>query len=158
MNYAQYYGIVPDTNYLFKSHEIDSVSLKRSVKIDHLARILDIDTALLESLNPVYKLKLIPHLENEKFSIILPSNKSGLFITNEDSIYLELAKLELSEKLEYPELTDIEKIRYRVKGGDYLDKIAKKYNCKTSDIMLWNDMKSTTIKIGQRLNIYRTIK
>ena len=66
--------------------------------------------------------------------------------------------MELAEKLNYPSFSDIEKIRYTVKGGDYLGKIAKKYNCKTKDIMLWNDLKNHKIKIGQKLNIYRTVK
>ena len=61
-------------------------------------------------------------------------------------------------KVEYPAFSDIEKIKYVVKRGDYLGKIANKYNCKIKDIMLWNDLKNSNIKEGQRLYIYRIIK
>ncbi len=158
MNFANDYGILPDTNALFDTHQVDSVYLKKPVKIDHLAKLLNIDSVFLTQLNPTYRQKLIPKTKNERFPIILPNNKSGEFLSNEDSIYVVLEKMELAEKLNYPSFSDIEKIRYTVKSGDYLGRIAKKYNCKTKDIMLWNDLKSHKIKTGQKLNIYRTVK
>ena len=158
MNFANEHGIFPDYQYKYKKYSIDSVHLNRSIKISHLAKLLEVDTALLRALNPVYRVNLIPSLDNEKFPIILPDNKAGFFLLNEDSIYLELEKMELAEKLNYPDFTDIEKIRYKVKKGDFLGKIANKYKCTIKDIMLWNDLKNHNIKIGQRLNIYRTVK
>ena len=35
--------------------------------------------------------------------------------------------------------------------------IAKKYKCTIKDIMLWNDLKNHSIKVGQRLNIYKNV-
>ena len=46
------------------------------------------------------------------------------------------------------------RIRYRVKNGDYLGKIAYKYGVRVSDIKRWNGLKNTNLKIGQRLSIY----
>ena len=66
--------------------------------------------------------------------------------------------MEVAEKLEYPLFTDIEKIKYKVKRGDYLGRIARKFNCKVSDIMRWNDLKTTRIKEGKTIYIYQTIK
>jgi len=158
LNFASSYGILPDKNFLFKTHTIDSVYLNRPVKIEHLAEILSIDLKLLEELNPVYKTKLVPHLSTEKFPIILPDYKWGLFLNNEDSIYELLQKMELEEKLEYPLFTDIKKTKYVVKRGDYLGRIARKHNCKVSDIMMWNDLKSSKIREGDRLYIYKLIQ
>ena len=128
------------------------------MKISHLAQLLNIETNLLKALNPTYRINLIPSLEGEKFPIILPDNKAGFFIVNEDSLYVELEKMELAEKLNYPAFTDVEKIRYKVKKGDFLGKIANKYKCTIKDLMLWNDLKNHNIRVGQRLNIYRTVK
>tara|TARA_B100001250_G_scaffold400012_1_gene410065 strand:+ start:1595 stop:2797 length:1203 start_codon:yes stop_codon:yes gene_type:complete len=158
MNFATEHGISKAQKSFFKAHEVDSVYLKRSVKISHLAHVLKIDTLELEVLNPTYRTKLIPSIENEKFPIILPHNKAGIFLLNEDSIYKKLESMEQLEALDYPEFTDIEKIRYKVKKGDYLGKLAKKYKCEIKDIMLWNDLKNHSIKVGQNLNIYRTVK
>tara|TARA_B100000902_G_C27272209_1_gene896890 strand:+ start:205 stop:1407 length:1203 start_codon:yes stop_codon:yes gene_type:complete len=158
MNFANEHGIFADDQYKYKKYSIDSVHLNRSIKISHLAKLIEVDTNLLKALNPVYRVNLIPSLDNEKFPLILPENKAGFFILNEDSIYLELEKMELADKLNYPDFTDIEKIRYKVKKGDFLGKIANKYKCTIKDIMLWNDLKNHNIKIGQRLSIYRTVK
>ena len=157
MTYAEEHGIYPDTNYLFKSHQIDSVYLQRPMKIAHLSKLLSIDSILLAELNPVYRNKLVPSLDTERFSIALPENKVGLFIMNEENIYKQAEEMEREEQTKYPEFTDIEKIRYRVKSGDYLGKIANKYKCTIKDIMLWNDLKSHNIKVGQRLNIYKNV-
>ena len=158
MNFAAEHGIYKSNENTFASYEIDTVYVKRPIKMSHLAEILQLDTLLLERLNPAYRIKLIPYVEAENFPIILPYNKVGLFITNEETIYQKLESMELAEKLDYPEFTDIEKIRYKVKSGDYLGKIAKKNQCTVKDIMLWNDLKSHNIKVGQRLNIYKTVK
>ena len=158
MNFATEYGISPDPNYEMNTHEIDSVFLKKAINIEHLATILEIDTGLLKKLNPTYRTKLIPSLDGEKFPIILPNYKVGFFIINEDSIYKRVASMELAEGQTYPLFSDIEKIRYTIKKGDYLGKIAKKYNCKIQDIMLWNDLKTETIRAGKVISIYRTVK
>tara|TARA_B100001250_G_scaffold409671_1_gene434502 strand:- start:2203 stop:3423 length:1221 start_codon:yes stop_codon:yes gene_type:complete len=158
LNFAELHGVKPAENTFFKLHKIDSVHLKRPVKIAHLAQILNIEQSLLGDLNPMYRVQLIPHLDDEKFPVFLPDYKWGVFLNNEDSIYVELEKLEETEELTYPIYTDIEKIKYKVKKGDYLGKIANRYNCRVSDIMQWNDLKSTKIKLGKTLYIYRTIK
>ncbi|MAQ47460.1 MAG: lytic transglycosylase [Flavobacteriales bacterium] len=158
MNYATHHGIYPDTSYNFNRYKTDSVYLKKPVKISHLAKVLDIDEKTLEKLNPVYRNKLVPYKNGEKFHVILPDYKWGVFLNNEDSIYSVLAEMEELENLEYPIFSDIEKVKHVVKRGDYLGRIARIYKCKVSDIMMWNDLKSTKIREGQKLYIYQTIK
>ena len=158
MNYASQHGIFPDTSYSFHRQKIDSVYLRRPVKISHLAKVLDVEEKMLETLNPVYRNKLVPYKNGEKFHVILPDYKWGVFLNNEDSIYSLLSEMEALEDLEYPLFSDIEKIKHIVKRGDYLGRIARTYKCKVSDIMMWNDLKSTKIREGQRLYIYQTIK
>ena len=158
MNYASQHGIFPDTSYSFHRQKIDSVYLRRPVKISHLAKVLDVEEKMLETLNPVYRNKLVPYKNGEKFHVILPDYKWGVFLNNEDSIYSLLSEMEALEDLEYPLFSDIEKVKHIVKRGDYLGRIARTYKCKVSDIMMWNDLKSTKIREGQRLYIYKTIK
>ena len=158
MNFASEYGISPSAKIDFKTIQVDSIYLRRPAKIQHIAEILNIDSKIIEELNPVYTEKLIPSLANEQFPIFLPQYKWGWFLANEDSIYVLLDQKEKKEKLEYPVFTDVEKISYKVKRGDYLGRIARKYNCRVSDIMLWNDLKNTKIKEGNRLYIYKSIK
>ena len=158
MNYASEHGIKADTTYSIDTHTIDTIQLKKPIKISHLAEVLQIEQSLIEDLNPVYKNKLVPYRSGEKFHVVLPHYKWGVFLNNEDSIYSLLNKMEEAENLEYPLFSDIEKIKYVVKSGDYLGRIARKYKCKVSDIMTWNDLSSSKIKVGQKIYIYRTIK
>ncbi len=158
LNFAELHGVKPSKNEFFNLHKTDSVYLKRPVKLSHLSKVLQIDQTMLEDLNPMYSIKLIPYLDDVRFPVFLPDYKWGVFLNNEDSIYNELEKMEQSESLIYPLYTDIEKIKYKIKKGDYLGKIAKKHKCSVSDIIRWNDLSSTNIKSGKTLYIYRKIK
>ncbi len=42
---------------------------------------------------------------------------------------------------------------YKVVKGDTLTKIAKKYGTTVTNLKKWNGLKSSTIKIGQVLNV-----
>lgn len=43
---------------------------------------------------------------------------------------------------------------HTVKSGETLSKIASKYKCSVTDIKKWNNLKSTTINVGQKLKVY----
>ena len=47
-----------------------------------------------------------------------------------------------------------DQIRYKVKSGDFLGKIAERYGVGVSEIKRWNGLRSNNLKIGQRLIIY----
>ena len=126
--------------------------------MEHLAELLNLELETLEKLNPVYRIRFVPSLNSEKFPIFLPKNKIDQFLEQEDAIYAELRRMALAEELNFPAFTDIEKITYIIKKGDYLGKIAAKYNCTVKDIMLWNDLKTHKINAGHRIMIYRAVK
>lgn len=50
-----------------------------------------------------------------------------------------------------------QKIYYTVKSGDALGTIASKYHVTVTDIKRWNKLSSNTIRIGQRLIIYKKV-
>ena len=63
-------------------------------------------------------------------------------------------ELKLREKA-LPELVETsDQIRYRVKSGDVLGKIAEKYGVRVSELKRWNGLRNNNIRIGQRLIIY----
>ncbi len=45
-------------------------------------------------------------------------------------------------------------IRYKVRSGDFLGKIANKFGVRVSDLKRWNRLKNSRLKIGQRLSVY----
>ena len=46
-------------------------------------------------------------------------------------------------------------ITYTVKSGDTLNKIARKYHVKVSDLKKWNKLKGDMIREKQKLKIYQ---
>jgi membrane-bound lytic murein transglycosylase D len=85
----------------------------------------------------------------------LPLDAVGKFLSNEEAIYAyAAAEFEKREK-PLPELLEVtNRVRYRVKSGDYLGKIANRYGVTVSQVKRWNSLRSNSLKVGQRLSIY----
>ena len=133
----------------------DTIHVKQMISLDQVAKFTDTKMELLQHLNPSYKLDIIPALNNKTYTLRLPLNKMGDFVQNETQIYRAAqAEFEAREK-PLPQFFEIDsKIRYKVKSGDYLGKIAQKSGVKVSQIKKWNGLRTNDLKIGQRLTIY----
>ena len=46
-------------------------------------------------------------------------------------------------------------ITYKVKKGDTLGKIAAKYHVTVNQLKKWNHLRSTNLRIGQKIRIYK---
>ena len=136
--------------------ETDTVMVKQLIGLDHVAEVMKVDTEVLQFLNPAYKLDVIPFVKNENYTLRLPLDKIGTFVTHEDAIYAK-AKEELDKREKpLPQLINVEnKIRYKVRSGDYLGLIARKFGVRVSQIKRWNGLRNNNLKIGQRLTVYR---
>ncbi len=139
----------------FAYFETDTIKVKQMITLDQVSEYMNIDIEELQFLNPSYKLDIIPYIKDEDYVLRLPLDKIGAFVANEDQIYT-LAKTEFDKREKplpkYFEAND--RIRYRVRSGDYLGKIARRYGVRVSSIKKWNGLRSNNLKIGQRLTIY----
>ena len=135
--------------------ETDTIHIKKTVSFDQITEQTGIETAMLQFLNPEYKLDIIPFIKGKEYTLRIPKKQADVFLKNETKLYAlvdaDAAKRE-KPLLQYFEMD--KRIRYRVKNGDYLGKIAYKYGVRVSDIKRWNGLKNTNLKIGQRLSIY----
>lgn len=136
-------------------YETDTIRTKRMLTFDQISDITGVESEMLQFLNPSYKLDIIPHITDENYTLRLPRDKAGIFVSNEESIY-EYAETELAaKKKELPEFVETESsIRYRVKSGDFLGKIAEMYGVSVTSIKRWNNLRSNNLRIGQRLTIH----
>ncbi|WP_121666108.1 lytic transglycosylase domain-containing protein [Mesonia aquimarina] len=136
-------------------YETDTIQVKQLLKFDQISKVTGIDKELLSFLNPSYKLGIIPFIEDEEYYVRLPIRESGVFVANENEIYGHVTK-ELEEaKEELPRYVEADaKIRYRVRSGDYLGRIAERYGVGVSKIRRWNNMRNNNIRVGQYLTIY----
>jgi len=129
--------------------------VKQTITLEQVSNIVGIPLDQVQFLNPQYKLDIIPVVKGKKYYIRLPIEKVGKFVQNEEAIYA-YAKEELDKREKpLPELLTAEsQVRYRVRSGDYLGKIADKYGVRVSQIKKWNKLSSNSLRIGQRLTIY----
>lgn len=135
--------------------ETDTIHVKELITFDQISSLVGISKKELEVLNPQYKLNIIPKVQGKTYTLRLPVKHIGTFVSNEEAIYA-FAKAEL-EKQEKPLprlVNSSDRIRYKVKSGDYLGKIAERYGVGVSQIKRWNGLRSNNLRIGQRLTIY----
>ena len=133
----------------------DTIHVKQMISLDQVAELTDTKIETLQHLNPSYKLDIIPVLDTKTYALRLPLSKIGDFVQNETQIYATAkAEFEAREK-PLPQFFEIDsKIRYIVKSGDYLGKIARKFRVRVSQIKKWNGLRTNDLKIGQQLTIY----
>ena len=152
--YAEEHGFVsngPKVPYI----ATDTIKVKQMITLDQVARVTNIPIEELEFLNPSYRLGTIPVVKDEDYVLRLPLDAVGKFVNHEEAIYA-FAQEEFNQREKpLPQFFEQgDKIRYRVKSGDYLGKIANEYGVSVSQIKRWNNMRNSRIRIGQRLTIY----
>jgi membrane-bound lytic murein transglycosylase D len=152
--YAKAHGfktLSPEHKYM----ETDTVVVKHLITLDQVAEVTGTPIEELQFLNPSYKLDIIPVVKGENYTLRLPIDVIGKFVNNEAEIYAFVKEeLEKREKPLPKFFNANDRIRYKVKSGDYLGKISRLYGVRVSQIKRWNGLRSNNLKIGQRLTIY----
>jgi len=135
--------------------ETDTVQVKRQLTFEQLYETLNVDIEVLQFLNPQYKLDIVPYIKDRNYTLTLPVKDIGKFLSNEKEIYAFADVEEAKREKPLPKyVEENSRTVYRVRSGDYLGKIATKFGVSISSIKRWNNMRSTRLKIGQRLTIY----
>ncbi|WP_271405626.1 lytic transglycosylase domain-containing protein [Tenacibaculum soleae] len=152
--YAEKHHIYPKLPNIFH-FETDTVRVKRTISFDQISEKTKIDTELLSFLNPSYKLDIIPYVKSKSYAVRLPRKNIIDFLDKEKEIYTLANEDDAKREKPLPKYFEMDKrIRYKVRSGDYLGKIANKFGVRVSDIKRWNGLRSHRLKIGQRLSIY----
>jgi membrane-bound lytic murein transglycosylase D len=133
-----------------------------------ISDLIDIPVAQLQILNPSYKLNVVPSYKEQSHYLRLPKEKIAVFTSNESKIYAYIDReANLREKpfqivspivaqdsVNTSQRLDQAKIRYyRVKRGDNLTTIAKKYDIAVEDLKKWNNIKGNKVAYGKNLKI-----
>jgi len=142
-------------NELLNTFETDTIVVKRQITFDQINKVLETDNKLLEFLNPQYKLNIIPVVKGRNYTLTIPKYLVGKFVSNEDHIYAFAEADDAKREKPLPKYFESnDSIRYRVRSGDYLGKIANRYGVSVSSIKRWNGLRSNNLRVGQRLTIY----
>ena len=152
--YAEEHNIYSELPKIF-NFQTDTIQVKRTISFDQISEKIAIDEDVLAELNPSYKLDIIPFIKDRKYALRLPSNKVIEFLDKEKEIYALADTDDAQREKPLPKYFEIDRrIRYKVKSGDFLGKIANKFGVRVSDLKRWNSLKTSRLKIGQRLSVY----
>ena len=168
--YHKEHGIKPERAPI-KHFATDTVMIKRQMSFKQISDLIDIPVAQLQILNPSYKLNVIPSYRDQSHYLRLPQDKMAVFISNESKIYAYVDReANLREKPfqivrpivsqdsvnTFQRLAQAKVRYYRVKRGDNLSTIAKKYDIAVEDLKKWNNIKGNEVAYGKNLKINGT--
>jgi membrane-bound lytic murein transglycosylase D len=150
MNFAAEHHIEPVKAPFLYEH-IDTLQISYSINFSQITENIKISIDELRFLNPRYKLDVIPEMGSRQL-LVLPHELVSSFLVYENQILSSSASIgNISKNVRS------QKISYVVERGDFLHKIAIKYNCSPSDIRQWNHLLSDFIAPGQTLILWISI-
>jgi membrane-bound lytic murein transglycosylase D len=135
--------------------ETDTVVVKGPVTFQAIAQHTNTPIDLLRFLNPIYRRGIVPENENGNY-IRLPISKVPKYIEKEKDILNTIpSHLNFHDILAKAGSTENRvEITHSVQPGDYLHKIAVKYNCTIDDINIWNPNMNSDLAIGQQVKLW----
>lgn len=161
MNYAQEHGICPADP--LPTMAADTIITTRRQHLKQIADNIDIPLAELRRLNPQYPRDIIPG--GKSYAICLPIEKAGMYIDLQDTILAYRAEELIHNRRDEIELLHRTSVNggysingvtyYKIKEGDTLGGIAKKFRVSVKQLKAWNGLKSDMIRAGKTLKIGR---
>lgn len=156
-HYHSLHGIEPSDEHLPLT--TDTIHIDRIMHLEQIASTIGTPMEVLRALNPQFKQDIVPAVRGRSYDIVLPLSEVGKFLDKEDEIMgkdiLYLAEYMSPRKNgEMPTFVIDSKI-HKVKSGENLGLIAKKYGVTVKQICKWNNIKDPSkIRVGQKLEIF----
>ncbi len=162
MNYGQEHGIckAPIED---KAMVTDTIRTNQRMHLQQISDNLGIEMAELRRLNPQYSRDILPG--GSMYTLCLPTDKMGPFIDMQDSIIAYKADSLINNRRAEIDLAKVTSVSgayrvngvtyYKIKRGDTLGGIAKKFHCTVKQLKQWNGLKNDNIREGQKLKICR---
>ena len=142
---------------------IDTIMVTRDIHLTQISAVMGIEYSELRALNPQYRTGLIPG-RTKPSSLTLPMENVGEFIYLHDTIQAYKANVYLattnnssnpaSSSFSAPDIKGKSKLIYTVKSGDNLGYISEWYRVPLSELKYWNNIRSNTIVVGQKISVY----
>jgi membrane-bound lytic murein transglycosylase D len=149
------YPVMPKILY----HETDTIAVHQPLTLSILSDKLKLSISDLEFLNPTFRTGFIPATPANPFYIRLPQKSIADFLNNETSLYAyyqlkgyDANQFKIQDNADYDIVT--KKVTHKVRKGETLATIARKYDCSSSEIKKWNKLKKSSVYKGQALKIY----
>jgi len=138
----------------------DTLLISKELHLGQIAEWCKVEIDELRALNPQYKMDIIPGSSMECI-LRLPQQIVAPFIAAGDSIYQYKAN-EFFKKRRYVNISEGQAnnrrtsgntIYHKIKRGETLSTIARKYGVTVSQLRSWNQIKGSNITAGKRLRV-----
>ena len=155
LNYYPEHGIVP-AQISLPAH-VDTFHVNKNIHFGQISENIDIPMEVLRDLNPQYLHDIIPGTEHS-YILNLPHQYTLAYVDVQDSIHLYKDSVFFNsvavKKIKETGGSGEQRVIHKVKSGETLSSIASKHRTTVNNIKRWNNLKSNTIHVGQRLYIY----
>jgi len=155
MTYASEHRIAAvDPGILF--YEIDTVTVRNPLTFDQISEMLKIPYEEVQFLNPAFKQGVIPATPETPYKLRLRKKNIGDFINNESALYAYKTKsgVERDALMTFALRNNRETIEYRVKSGESMAGIAKKFHMSIYEMKSLNSLKKNYVRPKQNLLVY----
>ena len=159
MNYGNEHGICKAP--VEKAMITDTIRTTQRMHLQQVSDNLGIEMAELRRLNPQYSRDILPG--GSAYTLCLPAEKVGMFIDLQDAILSYKADSLINNRRAEIDLAKVTGLNggyrlngityYKIKRGDTLGGIAKKFHCSVKQLKQWNGLKNDNIREGKKLKI-----
>lgn len=124
-----------------KPYDFETVSIEKQVKLKDIADLIDVPESVLKDLNPELRYHILPKTE---YDLNVPEGKSDILLAEIDSIQVSVPEVKKALGFVY----------HRVKFGETISTISRKYNISTRTIVKVNGIsKKNFLSAGKILRI-----
>ncbi len=135
----------------------DTIVIRKNLHCQQIVHYCGIDIDELKALNPQYLTDIIPGA-HRPCVLTLPQQYITPLLEAGDSLYtFDQDKLFTKSQLAYIDNDMNNRITYtthKIKSGETLGSIARKYHTTVKNLKSWNNLKSDNIRAGKTLKIY----
>lgn len=156
MNYLDQHNFIDEGQDMLMAS--DTLIVNKYLHFDTFAKLTGVCLDDLQRMNPSVKHNALPDAA-KPYVMYVPVLAKEALEANRMAILDSASKagkkeLEMLARNSAGSTYGRDRIVYKVRSGDVLGSIAIRHNVKVSDIKKWNNLRSNTIRIGQRLNIW----
>ncbi|MBE8720291.1 lytic transglycosylase domain-containing protein [Sphingobacterium pedocola] len=155
---ADYYGLVPAETDLDLESKV--LMVDKEVDLNHVASAVNIPLERVKKFNPSYKKGIVNGTPEKPKRLLLPVTEN----TNDSLLYLALnapssLPSHIINDLDNSSLakTDTDEKRYKVKRGESLAGVAKKFNVSIQNLRAWNGLSTKSSVAGRTLIVQKPV-
>ena len=168
MNYYREHNI-SSIEPVYSYDDIGTVRVSDVVAFDQVSEVIGVSVEDLQLLNPQFKLNLVPAGAGNPYYLKLPKEYLGKFNRKEKKIYAHKTRHGLDGAALLAKAREVKAVSPKavspkkqkknihvVRRGQTLASIARTYRCYVSELIRWNNLKSSKIYPGQKLKVFGT--